>query len=524
MIVTTFTIGMFVIGLSVARDPNWDVAMYCAAIGELDSRGYFDRKLSTSEDNLIGKIVGAEPSEPDPDVSERQMSATIVLTGASDVDLHKLYEIRSEALESALEKQLALVSNLTNLKLFYIAWSWRRNLSLFSVSLRSLTWFAPKFLSKFRAVGERYLTTSTLVGFVCGILYWGFTQMGNPDSRVDWLAVVGVVVTLACSVGLAATVTKQIGEIVVNWWGHPRTWNAKRVAVGTSTAITCFAFLILVWTGELQRYSAIAIRWILAWVDLNIDPKTIGASLILLLMGYGIWNCIQRVRATRIRTAERVNAAILAFIMLTLAFVAAVWLFRFPESLIPIATWSLLLTTLLLGAVTSIDYIAQFIRDYRYVLRESVVVPRKGFRVWILFTWVGCLAFVLTVPRFFIQQNGDGMVNAFALSVNLIAMVATLLVALTFLPGAIVTGLWARRIMEYADAHRKMVHAQTHNSLSDHFLNHRHAMSVYFASAQSPSAYGDRIPGFGSKEAHRRRAFLASPLQGAEDSQPCARD
>lgn len=102
------------------------------------------------------------------------------------------------------------------------------------------------------------------------------------------------------------------------------------------------------------------------------------------------------------------------------------------------------------GALFGVVSIIDWVNDYRALRRAGVCIPRRGFRLWALCTWV--IATLALTGMFPVMQTPWvlWLIGPYREVVNLVLLIVELVLAISFWPGAIITALYVRRISKYA--------------------------------------------------------------------------
>lgn len=454
VVVLIFTVWMLVAGAVAARSPSWSVAMYDAAAEELVARGYQPRNMTVEQLRTINDVLGSKPAPVDPVVDARLIAALRSLTGAEETGLVELHARRDSTLERAIARRHRAVKRIASPWLFAKVWNLYGLINNVHSVVVGLTWFIPPFAARTRRIGERYLSAATFVGIWFGLLFWEFHQMGGKSTSADWTSIVGVVITAAGAVGFVAAVCKQICDVVTVWWGPWRTWTLKGVLLGLTGALLFTAAIIGALTGGIQSASLTISTWLSDEVKRLNATQILGMLFMLAVLGYLVYQCIALTRAAYLRISERITQGLVALILACGASLVLAFAFRAPR---PWAIWNayaLALGVFSLAAYRAILAAVGAVRDWRYLKRLDVRIPKRGFRGWALVSWLTASAAQWTVA---IAQSGNpapwkmGPLGQF---LELWLLFVSLVLALTFWPGAVVTVLYVLRISRVATSVR----------------------------------------------------------------------
>lgn len=458
LIITVFTVWMLTAGALAARSPSWDSALYAAARNELIERGFQRAKFSDADDRFIKEFLGREPNVVDPSMDVRLIDAIGKLTDATGRDFERLNQIRERTLNEALSRQHAIVARISTPWLVIKLWKMRKGISTVQVGALGLRWFIPLYVSRTRKIGERYLTTATLIGVWLGLLYWGFSQLDRQETPVDGLTIVGIVVTLSSSIGLVATAGRQMYAVAVVWWGPRSSWTLKGLLTAFSAATVVSTFLFLTMTGRLQIFAVATSAWLASQTNMSGRPELVGGAMMLVLVAYMIYNGISGAFARHLTMTARVSRASGALFLSAFAAAIVMFILDVSEPFSSPTIYALVAAVLVAVLSSTAASVVEWANEYRSLRQARIHIPRRGFRWWALYSWVAGLLAV-SIPTFFMQElTLLSSMSLFGQTMTVTVLVINLSLALTFWPGVVVTALYFRRVSKFARATARSRH------------------------------------------------------------------
>lgn len=455
LVVVVFTVWIFMFGALAVRSPRWSMEFQEAVALEIERRGLTERKLSQVELLAVQRMLGSSVEEVDDEVDARFLTVIQALTGIQDESVfEELHEKRQQILVNALEKQFHIVRNISSIRIASRVWQLRRFVSELTTGASGLRWFLPSFFTQTRQIGEKYLATATLFGVWLGLLYWGFIRFGRSTQEgggIEWITIVGVVITLSTIFGLVLAVGSQFRKIARNLHDPTKRWTVKNVLVTTLYIGVMSSFLVLVATGTWQDWSiAVSDHATEALSKLEVSP-TIGALLMLAFLGYLVRNAVTWIRVRQLKTSERIGMVTGIAFIAYLGAMLLLFIFGAPPIIVTAVIQVFVIILILGGMTTATAGAVEWFRTYRSLLASHVQVPRRGFRWWALCAWgltaVGISA-VDSISSSFAFSTGNSLLQA---AVSWMDLMAISVLFITFWPGVIITWLFVRRVRKLSE-------------------------------------------------------------------------
>lgn len=351
IISAVFLLFVIAFGLVAAVDPKWDHVQQEAANDEAARRGLVGVKL-TSKDLEARKTLleAASPSPLDPTADQRLVSALRALTKATDDEVEALVEKRGEVLTKAVERQRRTVRRIT------LSNKWAANVWLISTignracaGLAGLKWLLPLFFRRMRKIAEPYLATSTLAGVWVGLLWWGFTQFNDGQSDVEWLNVVGIVVTLSSVGGLLASIIVQIHRLLVVVHGPIKTWSFRGVLTAIILLTLVSSAISLFFSGKMSSLSDAFSQWTHGVVrKIDIEEGwlgfwfTLGACLLL------VFYLVYRFFSKELILRDRIESLITAILFGLISFGLVAFVIDITDYVVVLCGWGIIASMIML--------------------------------------------------------------------------------------------------------------------------------------------------------------------------------
>lgn len=446
VIALTFTIWMIAFGAVAARTPRWDSAIQDAARKEAERRGLFSLPLSHNDHQAKQTFVAAKQIEPDPASDRKFTRALAALTDANGEQISALMERRDYLLEEAILFQGRAVHDIVSHTWASRVWlvsSWWNTIV---VAVHGLRWFLPLFFRKARGIGERYLAAATLLGVWVGLLWWGGVQVSGMGGQTDWINVVGALITVSTVFGLMTAIISQARRMLVALYGPVGRWGIKYPVLVLVFIGVWVALLYSVFTGNLQGWSLRLSRFTLEWIEKSNLSNWVGVLFVILFLLFLMRNGVRLARSPAVILSERLETAVSTVVLSSTIVLFILFLFDVPEEVIVPVVWAVGLLFVLGGVFIAVIETVKFASRARALRQADIEIPRKGFRLWALISWV-VLLFVVSwassvLPAIVHQRTGE----AFAIGASLVLSLLSLALVLSLIPGLVVIVLYIRRI------------------------------------------------------------------------------
>lgn len=298
LVVGAFTAFAVVYGAGSMRSPRWREAFHQLGREIVREHGLHARQASTAEQNaaltLLGHWDGGTPGTAD-----RRLGVIEELVGGPKrFDRADLERRHGDLLGRVIRRQRQAAADKPTIQAAARAWRVALLRNHLDALWQGTRWFLPRFLGHIRPIGERALTSATLVGAWFGLLYWGissYVRRASGQPPTDWLQVVGVVITLSCVVALAMAVARPLLAVIQHLVHVGRGRNAWAWTVATALALAALAFAATRSNpGELVRGPQVSLAAALA------------------LLGAAVWTVAKGARDSRLKVSARLENALFA--------------------------------------------------------------------------------------------------------------------------------------------------------------------------------------------------------------------
>lgn len=442
---------LFVLGGTVVFPPEWEGELWRAARGEVERRFANLGPRSQSDLIAVSRLVGAgrDLGKPNEEAADLVLTTALILTDRSDRDKvdEELTALREMLQDSALRRQVQLVANVSSIRIASYVWRACDWINRCCFAVAGFVWFFPKslpFLSKRLQKNSGALAVS---GLIAGIVWAALTRAMTPEGVLfDWLGLVGDVALIFALGGVVVAVLGLYKAVLVSRFGAPRRWTRHGVITGVSFLAFIVTMVGLGTSGLLAQWQRGAVLWAQEVEITDGVGRWIGGAAFATFIVYLLRNCYRWFRMPGLSLSDRlwiVAATPLVLLMLVLIVLFTIdvpttglaWMFSSTA-------WILLI----LGGIASLTAGCEWIQKYRALRYLGHRVPRKGFRWWALIAWAsiaGALSAMLPP-----LMTADLRATTPALVVPLATLLGALAViwSLSFLPGAIITVLYVRRV------------------------------------------------------------------------------
>jgi len=385
------------------------------------------------------------------DDDRRFLIEVAALTDASEEQVESLKTQRARILAHALERQTSAVKDITDHR--RASWVWQlctcRNTAVMIIS--EIRWFLPLFFIKVHHIGDKYLSAATLLGVWIGLLWWGASHFNGRESTADWLGIVSAVITLSTVLALMAIIGRQLYAIRTALYDPASQLNLKYISAYVITIIILLLFFVLAFTGVLSRWEAALNTKNLAWLD-NIEG-TVWTQIIIFAIGaiiffYALYGVLLWARTRVLRIGDRIGMALVGLMVACLATMFILFSINAPRTLINAALWvfsvMLMISTFAIVIIGSVRLFKQYLK----LRAHNIHVPRKGFRLWVLATWVGVVIVgpaTLSMMQWFSGDRPNIVIDILRIVITPPAMIGVLAMP----PGLVITGLYLFRIRKF---------------------------------------------------------------------------
>lgn len=483
---------LVVLGGAVVFPGNWERELLQAASDEVERR--FKHLGRRSQNDLIAaaRLIGPERElgEPDEEAADLILTTVLVLTDRSDrekVD-EELTALRARLQDSALRRHVQLVANVSSIRIASYMWracDWL-NRCVFAVA--GFVWFFPKSLPFLSQRLQKHSGVLAVGGIIAGVVWAALTRAMTPEGvSFDWLGLVGDVALIFALGGIVVAVLGLYKAVLVSRFGAPHEWTRRGVIAGVSFLAFIVITVGLGTSGLLAQWQRGAAAWVQE-IEITDDvARWVGGAAFAAFIVYLLRTCYLWVRMPGLSLSDRLW--IVAGVPLVLLMLVLIGLFTIGISMTGLA-WLFISTAwimLILGGIASLAASFEWIQKYRALRDLGHRAPRKGFRWWVLVTWVA-IAVTLTVmwPLLLtaeLRAAAPALVGPLGALFDVVAAVWSL----AFFPGAVITVLYIRRVAKAYDVMRFSL-APTHPLLSGPGEPHSDASSVSSKDLFDPEA------------------------------------
>ena len=449
LVALCFTVSMVEVGSMAARSPRWGKVLSAATLHEVRSRGLLTPPLSLSDHLALESFFRCRQVISAPDADQRLFRMLKAVTDAADEELGELETSREKALRSSLGRQVycaELLRRIPSHRLAACGWRACALCNSFIMAISGLRWFLPLFLRKMRRIGEPCLSVATFAGVWLGLLWWGLMRNSGLADSSDWLGIVGIVITLGVTIGLMVAIGRQ----VLTMWDVLRGPSHSSISKGvliSAFGIILTAVAAWLFPAVLSEWPRVAFDMLRSWLD-EIGLKIlVGGLLYLIALGWVIFNAIRWARKSSLTITGRVGMMTGAAFFAVYFVLIILFLTGASSKLVSVTLWVAAAVLLVGCASFCVAKLIEVVVMYCNLRARNVVVPRKGFRCWILVVWLGVVfggdAIVFLLRRL---SFGMGENHLFTGSGVLLALLVLMVMVAAFPVGFVVVCMYVCRI------------------------------------------------------------------------------
>lgn len=456
-LITVFMVSvglLLVLGAVVMRPQDWDHKVYDAGVREAVRRIEALGPRSQAELDAAGRMVGTEPTDSAGEADDMILDAVVLLTdspdrAATDAELRALRE-RLEG--PALERQLRLVARVPSLRVASILWRGSRVLNTMLFAIVGFRWFFPRALPVLGRRLQKHGGVLTVIGLVVGVGWAWFARALAPDETpFDWWSVVGNVSLAAALVGIVVALGGMYKALLVARFGEAARWTPRGILLGVFTVAMILGAQILNLSGVLPEWQR-QLAESAAAIDMSAGGwRWVGAVVVVAIFGYMIRNLVRRVRDKNMYLSERLWLLTFAPVVAVIIPITVVYALDVPFAGLSMVLLVMGYTMLALASVASVASSIEWIIKYRALKQAGWEVPKKGFRWWVLITWIAA-GVILTGGWSAVMNAGTALgytTGYFVL--NSVWNLLTALWSLALYPGLVITFLYVRRVARNYD-------------------------------------------------------------------------
>lgn len=437
--------------------PTWQKSLNDAATAEVERRKRVCDTFSPSEEAALNSMTAGKSNDNSPSGDEDFPLLKIVaaLLGESDsITLISETTERRSALEAAaLRRQVSRVKNVSDIIRVVHLWKVYAVINACIFVISGMKWFFPRSIGYLKTLYGKHITNISIVGAIVGIFMAYFKERPFATDASNLVSTVGNLLSVSFILALILSTVQLFHSVFVAAF-ELSPW--RRVHNGALTGgllLLIFTLMTLSISGKLPEWQGTLGRGIQASLLRNFKLELLAALLIICTLLPLMWRALRFIFSIQLRMSGRIYCA--AFIMFALSIQVAV----FSSSLKLPPTTALFLVKVSLRicivalAVGSLVHLTEWIREYQYLRTQEVKVKNFGFRWWALIAWASGSAISLTLE--YVMRHWQPTLSNYVAyqQLSTVYAILTLLLMVSFIPGAIVTVLFFRRVhRKYGEA------------------------------------------------------------------------
>jgi len=454
--------------------PSWRRKLHDAAIAEVKRRSEVRDTFSQSELAAIDRLLGDAPKDIPPSAEDDQALlnaiSTLVGQGESDAILAEVTEYRTSLENAALHRQVTAVEITGDIKKAARLWQFCIFLNACIFVISGVKWFFPRSVAHLKLLYAKYITNVSIVGAVIGIFVAYLKERPFDTDVSNFISIVGNALSISFITALILSTAQLFHSVfIVTSKLDPQQY-LRNIVFTASRMLFILSAIIFVISGEFSEICSTINLKIQIYLTHNLNTAQLGTTLMAILFLVAMWNALKHAGMRELNASSRLYyLAAIPFVFTLLLTMASAFLPASPStSLFWIKVSAL--TCVIILTVGALLHLKEWVLEYRYLLTHKLKVKNFGFRWWALAAWiVGSVAAAELENILAISELAAYNYSIFR-CVLVIYVALTLILALSFIPGLIITGLFFRRVhkayndVTYSQASKHPLSDQSTNS------------------------------------------------------------
>lgn len=437
--------------------PTWQKSLNDAAAAEVERRKRVRDTFSPSEEAALNRMTAGKSNDEPPSAEDNFPSPKIVTTllgkTGSNTLISEITERRNALESAALRRQVSLIENVSDINRAVNLWKVCVAINACIFVASGMIWFFPRSTDYLKALYGKHVTNISIVGAIAGIFMAYFKERPFATDASNLLSTVGNLLSVSFILALILSTVQLFHSVFgVAFELHPQR-RARNGAITGGLLLFIFTIMIFVISGKFSEWHANLELKVQDFLPHSFNTARTGAMIMAaLLLGF-MWIAWRIACTSRFKMSSRLYwAAFIPFLLAMLVTIASALMNISPLTSLIWIKVSVFVCTLFL-IVGSIFSLNEWIMEYRYLRTQKLDLKYRGFRWWALIAWASGSAISLTlgyVMRHW-QLTSSNYVAYQRLST--VYAILTLPLIVSFIPGAIVTLLFFRRVhRKYSEA------------------------------------------------------------------------
>ena len=445
------------VGASSMWPPTWQKSLNDAAASEVERRKRVRDTFSPSEEAALNEMTaGKSNDEPPFDEDDFPLSKIVATLLEKDDSITLIPEIteRRNALEAAaLRRQVSLIENVADINRAVHLWKVCALINACIFVASGMKWFFPRSIGYLKTLYGKHITNISIIGAIVGIFMAYLKEKPFTTDASNLLSAVGDLLSVSFILALILSTVQLFHSVFVAAFELPPQRRAHNGLITGGLLLLIFTLMIFAISGKSSEWQANLELKVQDYLPHNFNTARIVAMIMAALLFTSMWKAWRIARTGRFKTSSRLYYA--SFIPFSLAMLATIAsaLMNVPPLASLILTKVSVFAFTLLFAAGSYFSLKEWITGYRYLRTQKLEVKYCGFRWWALIAWTSGSTISLTLE--YIMRNWQPTSSNYVAYQHLSTAYTILTVPLivSFIPGAIVTLLFFRRVhRRYSEA------------------------------------------------------------------------
>ncbi|WP_314134331.1 hypothetical protein [Actinomyces oris] len=445
------------VGASSMWPPTWQKSLNDAAAAEVERRKRVRDTFSPSEEAALNRMTAGKSNDEPPSAEDDFPSPKIVTTllgkTGSNTLISEITERRNALESAALRRQVSLIENVSDINRAVNLWKVCAAINACIFVASGMIWFFPRSTDYLKALYGKHVTNISIVGAIAGIFMAYLKERPFATDASNLLSTVGNLLSVSFILALILSTVQLFHSVFgVAFELHPQR-RARNGAITGGLLLLIFTIMIFVISGKFSEWHANLELKVQDFLPHSFNTARTGAMIMAALLLGSMWIAWRIACTSRFKMSSRLYwAAFIPFLLAMLVTIVSALMNISPLTSLVWIKVSVFVCTLFL-IVGSIFSLNEWIMEYRYLRTRKLDLKYRGFRWWALIAWASGSAISLTleyVMRHW-QLTSSNYVAYQRLST--VYAILTLPLIVSFIPGAIVTLLFFRRVhRKYGEA------------------------------------------------------------------------
>ncbi|MDR0176771.1 hypothetical protein [Actinomyces oris] len=448
----TFSVLILIVlvGASSMWPPTWQKSLNDAATAEVERRKRVRETFSPSEEAALNGMTAGksndEPSFDEDDFPSPKIVAALLEKDDSITLISEITERRNALEAAALRRQVSLIENVAGINRVVHLWKFCALVNACFFVASGMKWFFPRSIGYLKRLYGTHITNISIVGAIVGIFMAYLKERPFATDASSLLSTVGNLLSVSFILALILSTVQLFHSVFVAAFELSPWRRVRNGALTGGLLLLIFTLMIFVISGKFSEWHANLELKVQDSLPQNFNTAQTGAMIMAALLFASMWTAWRIARTSRYKMSSRLYyAAFIPILLVMLVTIASALMNISPMTSLIWIKAGVFACALFLAA-GSLFSLNEWIMRYRYLRTRKLEVKYRGFRWWALIAWASGSAISLTLE--YIMRNWQPTSSNYVVYQQLTTVytILTLSLMLSFIPGAIVTLLFFRRV------------------------------------------------------------------------------